>query len=139
MAALGLDEAALLQGPQQHDRTGDRERQAEHDAAADAPAHEPGEAHAQHRGAGDLHDGAGNGDGADREEILQGEMKADAEHQQNDADFRQLVGEPLVRHVAGREGADEHAGEQIADERGKAEPMRNGAESKCQNQADNDG
>lgn len=65
------------------------------------------------RGAGDLDHGAGNGDGLHREEILEGEMEADAEHQQDHADLGELIGERLIRHVAGREGADQHAGEQV--------------------------
>ena len=44
-------------------------------------------------GDGDLGDGAGHGDGADREQVLQREMQADAEHQQDDADLGQIVGE----------------------------------------------
>ena len=51
---------------------------------------------AEQRGDGDLHDRAGNGDGAHRQQILQRKMQADAEHQQDDADFGQLVGDALV-------------------------------------------
>ena len=71
LAALGLDQPALLQGPQQHDRTSDGEGQTEDDAAANVPPHQPGEPHAQKRGAGDLHHGAGNGDGLHGEKVFQ--------------------------------------------------------------------
>ena len=81
----------------------------------------------------------GNGDGPHGQQILQGEMQPDAEHQQDHADLGQLVGQALVGHIARREGADEHAGEQIADERRDAEAMRQGAESECQDEADDDG
>ena len=46
-AALGLDQAALLHGAQQHDRAGDRERKPEHDAGADGPAEQPCEPDAE--------------------------------------------------------------------------------------------
>ena len=93
-AALGLDQPPLLQGAQQHHRTRHRQRQAEHEAGADRPAEDIGKAHAQHRGTGDLGDGAGNRDGAHRQQVLEREVQADAEHQQNDADLGQIVGEP---------------------------------------------
>ena len=66
VSALGFDEAALLQGPQQNHRTGHREGKAEDDAAADTPPHQPGETHAEKRSTGDLNDGAWNRDGPDR-------------------------------------------------------------------------
>ena len=83
----------FLQGAQQDDRAGHRQRQTEHQAGAERPAQEIGKPHAQHRGAGDLGNGAGNGDGANRQEVFQGEVQADAEHQQDDADLGQIVGE----------------------------------------------
>ena len=54
---------------------------------------------------GDLHDGAGHGDGAHRQQVLQREMQADAEHQQDDADLGELVGQALVGDEARRERA----------------------------------
>jgi hypothetical protein len=48
---------------------------------------------------------AGDGDILDRQQVLQREMQADAEHQQDDADFRQCVGHILIRHKARREWA----------------------------------
>ena len=44
-------------------------------------------------------DGAGNGDGANGQEILEREVQADAEHQQDDADLGQLGGESLIGNV----------------------------------------
>ena len=80
------------------------------------PSH-AGEPHAERGGAGDLDDGAGDGDRLDREEILEREVQADAEHQQDDADLGELAGEILVGDKARRERADDDAGEQIADQR----------------------
>jgi hypothetical protein len=66
-------------------------------------------------------------------------MQADAEHQQDHADLGELVGEPLIGHVAGGERPGEDAGEQITDERREAKPMRDSAEGECHHEADNDG
>ncbi|GEO13614.1 hypothetical protein MAE02_13100 [Microvirga aerophila] len=66
-------------------------------------------------------------------------MQPNSEHEQNDADLGKLVGEALVGHIAGREGAHQNACEQVADEGGDAESMRQGAKSECQYEADNDG
>ena len=83
-----------------------------------APIDQPrefGEPHAQNGGAGDLGDGTGDGDGvADREQVLQREVEANAEHEQNNADFSEIGGELLIGHVAWRERTDQHAREQIA-------------------------
>jgi hypothetical protein len=49
--------------------------------------------------------------------------QADAEHQQDGADLRELSGEILVGDIAGRERPDDDAGEEIADERRKPQPM----------------
>ena len=64
------------------------------------PADQPsqhGEPPAEQRRDGDLRDGAGNGDGADRKQVLQREMHADAEHQQDDADLGELAGRATGR------------------------------------------
>ena len=53
--------------------------------------------HAEQRRHGDLGDRAGDRDGADRQQVLQREMQADAEHQQDDADFGELVGDAAGR------------------------------------------
>ena len=85
-------------------------------APIDQPSHSR-KPHAEQRRADNLGDGAGDGDGADRQQILEREMQADAEHQEDDADLGELVGEALVGDEAGRERPDGDAGEQIADER----------------------
>ena len=105
-AALGLDQAALLQGAQQHDgatrptargRTPGRRR-----ATSRAPRRAPCRAASRSRS------------GRPRRESrcartdsrsFEREMQADAEHQQDDADLGELVGDVLVGDVAGRERA----------------------------------
>ncbi len=55
-------------------------------------------------------------------------MQPHPEHQQNDADLRQLVGQRLVGDEARRERPEQHAREQIADQRRGAQAMGQGAE-----------
>ena len=52
------------------------------------------------------------------------ELQADAEHQQDDADFGELLGEMDIGCVARRVGADHDAGDEVADDRRKAKPLR---------------
>ena len=61
---------------------------------AGGPPPEQRQGHAQPGGDGDLHDGAGNGDFADRQQIVEREMQPDPEHQQHDADLGELGGKP---------------------------------------------
>ncbi len=71
-------------------------------------------------------------------QVLEREMQPDAEHQQDDADFGELVGHVLVADIARRERPDQHAGEQIADQRRHAETMRQCAKREGQHEADDD-
>lgn len=122
-APLRLHHAALLQGAQQHHGAGDGKRQAEDEAAAGRPAHRQCKQEAEEGRHDDLADRSGNGDGPHGEEILQRKMQADAEHQQDDADFRELVRQLLVGDETGRERADDDAGKKVAGDRRQAEAM----------------
>ena len=117
-AALGLDQPALLQGAQQHHGAGDRQ----------APGRTPGRRRTVQPSAcasampssvatAICTTAPGIAMRSDRQQVLQREMQADAEHQQDDADLGELVRELLVGDEAGRERAHQHAGEQIADQR----------------------
>ena len=75
-----------------------------------------------------LRDGAGNGDPPHRQQFLDVELQADAEHQQDDADLRQLLGQGRVGDEAGRVRADQRAGEQVADDGRKPEALRDVAQ-----------
>ena len=57
---------------------------------------------------------------ADGEQFLEVELQADAEHQQDDADLGELLGQRAVGDEARRVRADEQPGEQIADDRREA-------------------
>ena len=56
------------------------------------------------------------------------ELQADAEHQQDDANFRKLFRKPPVDDDARRVRSDERPGEQVADNRGQADALGNEAE-----------
>ena len=71
---------------------------------------------------------ARNGDGAHRKQILRREVQAHAEHQENDADFGELIGDVLVGDKAGRERPDKDSSHEIADERRQLEAMSDDAE-----------
>jgi hypothetical protein len=66
-------------------------------------------------------------------------VQPDSEHQENDADFGQLVGQSLIRHIAWRERADQDAGEKISNQWRDAQTMRHSAKTECQNKADDNG
>ena len=66
-------------------------------------------------------------------------MQADAEHQQNDADFGQFGSKALVGDEAGCEGPDGDAGQQVSDDGGNAQPLGKRAQHEGQRQADDNG
>jgi hypothetical protein len=82
---------------------------------------------------------SGNGDAPDRQQILQREVQTDAEHEQNDADLRQLRRQALVGHVARRERAHRHAGQKVADQRRDPQPLGEDAEHEGKAEGGNDG
>lgn len=71
-----------------------------------------------------MQEGAGERDRADGEQFIHVEVEADPEHQENDPDVGQLLGDLGVRHEAGGERADGDAGDEIADDRREPEPLR---------------
>ena len=87
----------------------------------------------------DLPQGAGDGDLADRHQVLDREVQADAEHQQDDADLGQLAGQLLVADEARRERPDRDAGQQIADQRRQAQLDRQETAGERHDQAHDDG
>ncbi len=67
------------------------------------------------------------------------ELQADAEHQQDDADFGELIGDALIGDEARRERTDNDAGKKVADQRRGLEPMRDDAEREGEHEADHNG
>ncbi len=138
-AALGLHQTPLLHRSKQHNGACHRQRQPEHQTGADGPAHRHRHAEPQQRRDRNLHDGAGHGDRLHRKQVFQGEMQADAEHQQYDTELRQFVGERLVGDEAGRKRSRGDTGEEISDQRLNTEPMGDRAEHKGEPKASDDG
>ena len=62
-------------------------------------------------------------------------MQADAEHQQDDADLGEFRGELCIAHEAGGERADDHARDQVSNQRRQLQTGRDHAEDKGQAQA----
>ena len=69
------------------------------------------------------------------EQLLEVEVQADAEHQQDDADLGELLRQRAVGDEARRVRADEQPGEQVADDRRQPEPVRDVAEDQRRGQA----
>ena len=113
---------------EQYHGAGDGQRDTEHEAGCRRPALPPADRHAERRRHERLRERAGDGDGADRQQVLEREMQANPEHQQDDADFGELIGNALVGDEARRERADGDAGEQIADQRRQPQALGHEAE-----------
>ncbi|MNN81419.1 hypothetical protein D3C81_1982440 [compost metagenome] len=62
-------------------------------------------------------------------------MQADAKHQQDDADLRQLGGESQIGHIAGGEGAADDACRQVAHHGGDAQALGQHAKQIGEHQA----
>ena len=134
----GLQHAAFLQRAQQHHGAGDRQRQSRTpgparrsspNSRASAPAEQRGDRH--------LHQRAGHGDAAHRQQVARREMQADAEHQQDHADLGQLAGQCQVGDEARRVRPDQHAGEQVADQRRQPQLARDHPQQQCRGQGGN--
>ncbi len=59
-------------------------------------------------------EGAGYRDAAYGEQFIDVKLKADAEHEQDDADVGKLLGQARVGHEPGRIGTNHHSGEEVA-------------------------
>ena len=64
-------------------------------------------------------------------------MQAHPEHQQDHADFGELVGDALIGDEPRREGADGDAGEQIADQRRQLQALGDKAKAEGEHQPEN--
>ena len=82
-----------------------------------------------------LTQGAGHGHPPHGEQLLEVEVQADAEHQQDDADLGELVRQVLVGDEARRLRPDDEAGEEVADDGREAEAERHVAADEGRGQA----
>ena len=69
---------------------------------------------------------------------MQREVQADSEHQQDDADFRELKGQALISDVSGGKGPDYDARENVSDKERDFQTVRDSAENERQTKADDD-
>ena len=82
-----------------------------------------GQERAEERGRAALDDRAWHRNPTHRQQFVEMELQADAEHQQDDADLRQLFRQRRIGHEARRVRPDQHAGQQIAHDRRKAQAL----------------
>ena len=129
---------SVLQRLEQHDGGRHRKREAEDDARPDRPAEQRRKPDAHDGGTGDLHHGAGDGDGTNAQQILEREMEADAEHQQDHAELGELARKLGIGDNAGGERTRRDAGQQIANQRRHPEAIGDSAENECQHQTRHD-
>ena len=117
-----VQQGIVHQPAQQYDRAGNRDRQPQHDPGRHRPAPQTGKTQTQQRG-DNRHPpkGAGDGDVAHTPQVGKGEMKADAEHEEDDAQLGQLTDGLRVADEARGEGTDNDAGQQVADDRGQVQ------------------
>ena len=105
MAGRRVQLPVVRQHPHQHDGAGHDDRQAEDEAAGQAQPSAWAPA-APSRVATALAEGAGNGHATHGEQVFEMELEADAEHEQDDADLGELLGEysdrRRTRECAGR-------------------------------------
>jgi hypothetical protein len=86
-----------------------------------------------------LPDGARHGDAADGQEVLQGEVQPNAEHEQDDADFGELWRKRLISDKAGRERSDHDTSHKIADKRREPQTVGDHAADERKPEANDDG
>ena len=110
-----LDDAGAPAARAEHDGARDRQREAEHEPAADLPAHSIASARPRAVAPAICTMAPGMAIARTDRRSLQREMQADAEHQENHADLGEFVGEALVRHIARGEGADRDTSQEIPD------------------------
>ena len=79
-------------------------------AGSERPSLPPAHGHAKRRRNQHLRKRAGNGNGPHRQQIVEREMQSNPEHQENDADLGELVGQSLIRNESRREGPEHNAG-----------------------------
>ena len=66
-------------------------------------------------------------------------MQPNSEHQQHDADFRELAGDFDIGDVSGRKRPDQDTGQQVADKRWHTKPHRDEAHDERKTQRGGEG
>src|SRR5215207_10631917 len=136
---LGFNEPPVLQGSQHDYGARDRERQSEDNTRAPRPSEDLGQAETKECHKGNLPDSTRYSDGADSQEVLQGNMQSDAEHEQDHANFGELRRQGLISHKARRGGPDQDTCQEIADKRREPEAVGEHAANECEPKTGNEG
>jgi hypothetical protein len=96
------------------------------------------QAETHYRAAGDPQQRSGHRHRLYRHQVLEREMQAHAEHQEDHADLAELVGEFGIGNKTWGERADQHAGDEVAHQRRHPQAVRRRAEDECQHQTRHD-
>src|SRR5690606_9712762 len=116
-AAIGrVDYATVLERPQQDYGTGNGEGESGDDARAPRPSPQVREERAEQSGYCNRNERSWHRKHANREEGGKGEVQADPEHQQYDADLSRLRRQPRVRREPRSERSRRNPGQQIAED-----------------------
>ena len=137
-AVSGIEDPAILERAEEHDGARDGEAEPEDEARAPRPAEQVRHHGAEQGGDRDLHERAGEGNAPHGEQVADGEVDPDAEHEQDDADLRELLRQSGVDDDARCVGADDDAGEEVPDEGGHPQPDGEEPEQEGQAQAGGD-
>ncbi len=113
VAGACMEIAIVREHANQHDRAGHRQCDPEHEPLGRVPAEQPRDDDAQQSGRGALTERSGHGDAPDRDQLLDVELQAHTEHQQDDPHLGELLREMLVGDEARRVRPDEKPGHQI--------------------------
>ena len=104
----------LFQGTDDHRRAGHRQRKTEHHPCHPTPVQDDGQRHGAAHGDHDLPDGTAKGRPFHGQQILDGKMQPDAEHQQDDAHIGKFGGQMGIGHEPRRKWPHHDASQQIA-------------------------
>ena len=104
-------------------RARDGEGHAEYETTVPIPAETVRHERAHHGGYRALPERTRDRYATHRQQLVEMELKPDAEHQQDDPDLGHLLGKMLVGHEARRIRADEHSREQVPDDWRETKPM----------------
>ena len=116
VASRGVELLVVGQYAEEDHSAGDGHGQAEDQPRCPAPSQGHGDATPQHGRGHALAQGTRDGDLTDRHQFVEMELQPDAEHQQDDADMSQFLGQMLIGHEAGRMRANGDSCQEVAND-----------------------
>jgi hypothetical protein len=123
VALRGREDPIVHEDAEQDDGARDCHCHSKDQAGLQLPAEEPEHKPAEGGSREALEDGARDRDVLHGEQVFEVEMEPDAEHEQDDAEFGELVGGGDIADEAGGVGADDDAGEEVAHDRRQADAL----------------